>query len=132
MPTELPVERKLSEILADNIEPMSPLTIDFQGERFSVPKAEIQPQLPTGTSEVVAGERTKTLDCSSTRYLECAHGVRDSWVNIKLVDKGGVNGQGVSGEGDPGPGGYPGGSLDRVRVLLMKMNMYTCTYNVCI
>ena len=135
------VERKLSEILSENIEPMSPLTIDYQGQRFSSfssnttdpsnPSTHVQ--APATSGEMSHLNKSRTLDASK-RYVECAHGVRDSWVDIQLIKQGGgaVNGEGgvrggngVDGKGsflEPRAGGFTGGSLDRVS--------YTCGYNL--
>lgn len=92
---------------------MSPLTIDYQGERFASAAAADKSQSVTATGDIV--DKTKTLD-GSKRYMECAHGARDSWVNINVVNKDSMNGEpdklGVLPES--GNDGYPGGSLDRV------------------
>ncbi len=114
---EKPVGRKLSEILSEHIEPMSPLAINYQGERFASVSAADKPV--TGTENSV--DKTKTLD-GSKRYMECPHGARDSWVNINVVNKEGVNGEPNKLDVLPEPGydGFPGGSLDRVGCVLRR------------
>lgn len=97
---------------------MSPLAIDYHGERFVPVSAADKTHIVAATGDSVY--KTKTLD-GSKRYMECAHGTRDSWVNISLMNKDGVNGEpnklGLLPE--TGFDGFPGGSLDRVGCVLI-------------
>ncbi|XP_064384607.1 rho GTPase-activating protein 39-like isoform X2 [Halichondria panicea] len=110
----VPVERKLSEILSEHIEPMSPLAIDYEGERFASASGTNKSQVSPTSGDMTTLDKTRTLDGSNARYMECAHGARDSWVNINVVSKEGVNGEqerlDVLSESG---GSFPGGSLDR-------------------
>ena len=112
---------------------MSPLTIDYQGQRFSsFSNNTADPSNPIVHAQAAAtrGEmsqfnKSRTLD-GSKRYVECAHGAHDSWVDIQVVKQAGgaVNGEGGVRRGngvddrgsylEPRAGGFTGGSLDRV------------------
>ena len=134
--------RKLSDMLKHEIEPMSPLKIDFPDSSFGVstdmntteePSMHVQAtNIDTATPEGSVELRRKELQASGVHYQEHDRG---SWVNIKMVKEqlrrnssgsegGGVDGRSQSQESRvkrASPGELRlddkrvmGGSLDRV------------------
>ncbi len=124
------MERKLSEILSEHVEPMSPLAIDYQGERFASASGTNKSRVEPTSGDMTTLDKTRTLDGSNARYMECAHGARDSWVNINVVSKEGVNGEqerlDVLSESG---GGFPGGSLDRVGLSVLTVGGAVCSWS---
>ena len=119
--------RKLSEIMSEDLDKLSPLAVDYQGQRFSsfdaasrdsYPQVKTHPQSTTGASTTNSVDKSYTLrhddgTVSEKRYKEQERG---SWVNIQLVNK---NGSTVGNESlnlpEEGGGSHTlGGSLDRV------------------
>ena len=125
-------KRKLSDMLAHEIEPMSPLKLDFPNERFSIsanyptaeePSAHTQATSQPNSRGVELRDKTgKTVMAgggkSQVNYQEHERG---SWINIKLVKEGRVSTDTIPEEGRGGAGMKLDGrqissSLDRVRV----------------
>ena len=120
--------RKLSGIFTNDLDQLSPLTVDFQGSRFS--SFDSSSLDKPNTDGMRAHTRTEASDSShggavttehrrdprtlrpisdggNSRYVEHERG---SWVNIKVVK----NGSAHQNEEDNGGSQFVGGSLDRV------------------
>lgn len=135
--------RKLSEIMAEDLDKLSPLAVDYQGQRFSsfgegstdsYPQVKTHPQATTGASTTNSVDKSYTLrhndgTVSDKRYKEQERG---SWVNIQLVNKNGPvagnDGLSVS-EGDTQ---QMGGSLDRVSVDTLHTLCFSVQYFILI
>ena len=124
---EVEATRKLSEIMAEGLDKLSPLAVDYQGQRFSSfddassdahSQVKTHPQTTTGASTTNSVDKSCTLrytdgTVSDKRYKELERG---SWVNIQLVNR---NGSADDNEAltlpEAGDESHMGGSLDRVR-----------------
>ena len=126
--SETEKSRKMSEILTEDLDKLSPLTVDYQGQRFSsfdaasnnsYPQVKTHPQATTGASTTNSVDKSYTLrhgdgTVTDKRYREQERG---SWVNIQLVNR---NDSTVANESlslpEDGTSHNMGGSLDRVSV----------------
>ena len=115
--------RKFSEIMGEDLDTLSPLAVEYQGQHFTSfddahSQVKTHPQTTTGASTTYSVDRSYTLrqddgTVSNKRYKEQDRG---SWVNIQLMN------QNCSAEDETltvpedGDTGHLGGSLDRVSV----------------
>ena len=135
---------RVPEVMAEELDKLSPLGFDFQGQKFSsfdgTATSDSYPQVKTHTQATTGASTTSPVDRSYTlrhgdgtesdkRYKEQERG---SWVNIQLVNKNGptADNAALSVPGVDGSG-HMGGSLDRVSDELrhMHMHMYTVLSN---
>lgn len=132
----------LSEILDEELDKLSPLDLDFHGQKFSSfdgasgeahSQVKTHPQTTTGASTTTTTvDRSYTLrhddsTVSDKRYREQERG---SWVNIQLLNK---NGSLVGNENlsvpEGGDANHMGGSLDRVSVhVRIHVHVLGCTH----
>lgn len=116
--------RKFSEIMAEDLDTLSPLAVDFQGQQFTSfddapSQVKTHPQATTGASTTNSVEKSYTLrhddgTVSNRRYREQERG---SWVNIHLVNKNcSAEDETLTVPEEGGDTGHLGGSLDRVSI----------------
>lgn len=126
--------RKLSEIMSEDLDKLSPLAVDYQGQRFSsldagsrdsYPQVKTYPQATTGASTTNSVDKSYTLrhndgTVADKRYKEQERG---SWVNIQLVNKNGsaVGNESLSLPEEDSRSHNLGGSLDRVSHIIVSL-----------
>lgn len=129
--------------MSEDLDKLSPLAVDFQGQKFSsfdatskdsasYPQVKTYPQATTGASTTNSVDKSYTLrhndgTVSDKRYREQERG---SWVNIQLVNKNGsATGSELLKASDGNSASHNfGGSLDRVSVEY-RLSMYPlCDY----
>ena len=129
--SEVEKTRKLSEIMSEDLDKLSPLAVDYQGQRFSSLERESYPQVKTHPQATSGASTTNSVDKSYTlrhddgtvsdkRYKEQDRG---SWVNIQLVNKNGstMGNESLSQPEEDSGSRDLGGSLDRVSLSIMYM-----------
>ena len=115
--------RKYSEIMNEDLDTLSPLAVEYQGQHFTSfddahSQVKTHPQTTTGASTTNSVDRSYTLrhddgTVSNRRYKEQERG---SWVNIQLVNKNHSAGDETLTVPEDGDTSHLGGSLDRVSV----------------
>ena len=117
-------DRNLSDVMNEDLDKLSPLGLDFQGQGFSSlhgAQVKTHPQATSGASTTASVDKSCALrhddgTVSEKRYREQERG---SWVNIQLLNK---NDSAVANESlnipEVGDASNLGGSLDRVSLFL--------------